>query len=77
MIRVTPYITEKDKFFSNLKSCIKNNKHILVDFQYTMRKTEYKIKFDLRDMFSKEELDKLSPTLYDYKDDYKMNIILI
>lgn len=66
MIRTSMYITDKDNFFSNLKKCINNNKYVIMDFHLNMRKMWQKYTFDLREMFSKKELDELNTNLYNY-----------
>ena len=66
-IRVSMYVNDKEIFFRNLKNCIKNNKHILIDFNLLMRNTIQNYSFDLRNMISKTELDEIDPKLFKYK----------
>lgn len=66
-MRVTMYVNDKEIFFRNFKNCIKNNKHIIIDFNLQMRDKIQYYNFDLRNMISKKELDEIHPKLFKYK----------
>ena len=63
-LRVCMYVENKDKFFFNLQNCIKNNKHILIDFNLLMRKSINNYSFDLEKLFLKMSLIKSTENIY-------------